>query len=147
MGKCKVAAVQTWPVYLDLEATIDKTCALISEAANNGAGLVAFPEAFIPAYPYWTWINPAKDTSNDFVTHHKAALPIPGPGLDKLCAAARDNNIVAVIGCNEINPLRTGTVYNTNLIIDADGRPIGRHRKHHLCRDPLLRGLPGLDPS
>ena len=44
MSKCKVAAVQTWPVYMNLEATLDKTCALIAEAANNGAGLVAFPE-------------------------------------------------------------------------------------------------------
>lgn len=129
MSKCKVAAVQTWPVYMNLEATLDKTCALIAEAANNGAGLVAFPEAFIPGYPYWSWIKPAKDTANDFVAHHKAAMPIPGPGLDKLCAAARDNNIVAVIGCNEVDPRRTGTIYNTNLVIDSDGTLLGRHRK------------------
>jgi aliphatic nitrilase len=114
---------------MDLEATVDKTCALIAEAANNGAGLVAFPEAFIPAYPYWTWIKSAKDTSADFVAHHKAALPLPGPGLDKLCAAARENKIVAVIGCNEVDPRRTGTIYNANLIIDADGNLLGCHRK------------------
>ncbi len=129
MTKLKVAAVQTSPVYLDLEKTVDKTCSLMAEAAANGAHLIAFPESFIPAYPYWTWIKAAMKTTEDFVRHHEAAMRVPGPELEKLCAAARENDIVAVIGINEVHPKRTGTVYNTNLIIDADGRLLGRHRK------------------
>lgn len=44
----KVAAVQAEPVWLDLQGTVNKTCQLITEAASNGAKLVAFPECWIP---------------------------------------------------------------------------------------------------
>ena len=48
--KYKVAAVQAAPAWLDLDASIAKTIALIEEAAAKGAKLIAFPEAFIPGY-------------------------------------------------------------------------------------------------
>jgi predicted amidohydrolase len=47
----KIAAVQACPVYLDLNATIDKACSLIRQAGHEGAALAAFPEAFVPGYP------------------------------------------------------------------------------------------------
>ena len=47
----RVAAAHVAPVFLDLEKTVDKTCALIEEAARNGAQLVAFPETYLPAFP------------------------------------------------------------------------------------------------
>lgn len=48
-----IAAVQASPVFMDREATIEKTCGLIAEAAENGARLVILPETFIPGYPDW----------------------------------------------------------------------------------------------
>jgi nitrilase len=50
--KYKVAVVQAAPVFLDLDATVDKAIALIEEASAKGAKLIAFPETFIPGYPW-----------------------------------------------------------------------------------------------
>ena len=53
----RVAAMHVSPVFLDIEKTIDKACALIQEAADNGAQLIAFPEAFVPAFPIWSAVR------------------------------------------------------------------------------------------
>ena len=51
----RVAVTQAEPIWLDLDATVAKTCKLIKEAAGNGAKLVTFPECWIPGYPAWVW--------------------------------------------------------------------------------------------
>lgn len=53
--KVRVAVTQAEPAWLDLAASVKKTCGLIDEAASNGAELVAFPELFIPGYPTYIW--------------------------------------------------------------------------------------------
>jgi len=55
--KYKVAAVQAAPSFLDLDASIERTVGLIDEAAASGARLIAFPEAWIPGYPWWIWLG------------------------------------------------------------------------------------------
>jgi nitrilase len=54
-SKVKVAVTQAEPVWLDLDATVEKTCLLINEASKNGAEIIAFPECWIPGYPAWVW--------------------------------------------------------------------------------------------
>ncbi len=49
----KVAAAQASPIYMNREATVEKACHLIKEAADNGAKIAAFPENFIAGYPYF----------------------------------------------------------------------------------------------
>lgn len=52
----KVAVSQHEPVWLDLQGSVKKTCAIIDEAAKGGAKIVAFPEVWIPGYPAWIWL-------------------------------------------------------------------------------------------
>ncbi len=129
LPKSKVAAVQVAPVFLDAAATVDKACALIAEAAGNGAKLVAFPEVFIGGYPYWNWLMTPIEGSAWFERLCRAAIAIPGPEVDQLCEAARAHNCIVVIGANERDPKRLGTLFNTNIIIGPDGTLLGRHRK------------------
>src|SRR6266487_2098689 len=49
----KVAVVQTPPVYLDREKSVDRACQKIHEAASHGAELIAFTETWLAGYPYW----------------------------------------------------------------------------------------------
>ncbi|MGV3459359.1 MAG: carbon-nitrogen hydrolase family protein [Flavobacterium sp.] len=128
LQKFKAAAVQASPVFLNAEATTDKACDIIAEAAGNGASLIAFPEVFISAYPYWNWIMTPVQGSKWYEKLYVNSVNVPGPETDKLCEAARTNNCHVVIGVNERGQ-SFGELYNTNLIIDNQGNIIGKHRK------------------
>lgn len=123
------AAVQASPVFLDTDATVDKACDLIAEAARNKASIVAFPEVFVPGYPYWNWIMTPLQGSSWFHRLHDESVEVPGPEVDRLAAAAREHSIIVVIGVNERSPVGRGTLYNTMLTFDEHGDLIGHHRK------------------
>jgi aliphatic nitrilase len=102
---------------------------LIKEAARNGARLVAFPEVFIPAYPYWSWIMSPTEGSAFFERLYHNSIDIDGSEVQILCQAAKLNDCYIVIGLNERGPKKTGTLYNTNITISPSGEILGRHRK------------------
>lgn len=129
LPRFKAAAVQTSPVFLDTDATVDKTISLIQEAAGNGAKLVAFPEVFISGYPYWSWIGNPIEGSPWFERLVRSAIEIPGPEINKIAQAAARHKINVVIGVNERNRNGIGTLYNTLVTIGEDGKILGRHRK------------------
>ncbi|MDK3009294.1 carbon-nitrogen hydrolase family protein [Providencia rettgeri] len=125
----KAAAVQAAPVFLDTDATVDKVCRLIEEAADNGAKLVAFPEVFIAGYPYWSWVMNPIDGSPWFEKLCKSAIEVPGPEIQKVAQAAARHHINVVIGVNERSPTGIATLYNTLVTISDEGQILGRHRK------------------
>lgn len=125
----KAAAVQAAPVFLDTDATVDKTCALIAEAAGNGASLVAFPEVFVSAYPYWSWVMNPVQGSPWFEKLCKSAIELPGPEIRRIAQAARQHRVNVVVGVNERSRHGVGTIYNTMVFINEEGRVLGRHRK------------------
>ncbi len=128
--KFKAAAVQAAPVFLNKEATIEKTCKLIQEAAGKGADLIAFPETFIPTYPYWPKeIRGRAPGYRAFVKLFKNSVEIPSPDTDILCEAARKASAYVVVGLNERDAMYQGTLYNTCLFIDKSGKILGKHRK------------------
>lgn len=122
------AAVQAAPVFLDREATVAKAARLIAEAADEGAGLIAFPEAFVPAYPDWVWRTPpwADGPGNWYGRLLDQAVTIPGPSTRQLGRAARAAGAYVSIGVNE---LAGTTLYNTQLWLGPDGDVLGAHRK------------------
>ncbi len=129
----KVAAVQATPVFLNRDATVEKACELIVQAGREGASLVVFPEAFIPAYPDWIWEIPAgqdrllSDLYAELVAN---AVTIPDDATDRLCRAAREAGAYVVMGLNECNAEAShASLYNTLLYIDPDGQIMGKHRK------------------
>ncbi|HEU4760182.1 MAG TPA: carbon-nitrogen hydrolase family protein, partial [Dehalococcoidia bacterium] len=128
-----VAAVQAAPVFLDREATLDKACRLIAEAAAAGARLIVFPESFVPAYPDWVWAVPPGDqaTLNELYAELlDNAVEVPSPATDRLCRAAKDAGAYVVMGVTERNTEASGgSLYNTLLYIDPRGRVLGKHRK------------------
>lgn len=128
-----VAVVQHAPVFLDRDASVEKACALTAEAAAQGAKLVAFPEAFIPAYPDWVWVLPARERKALGALYAELvanAVTVPGPETERLGAAAKDVGVQLVIGVNERNAEASGSsLYNTLLFFDAGGRLYARHRK------------------
>lgn len=125
----KAAAVQAAPAYLDAAATVARVCSLIAEAGRNGAQLIAFPEVFVPGYPYWNWITDPVSGSPWFERLVRASIHVPGPETDAICEAAKRAGAYVVIGVNERGSASVGTVYNTIVFIGPDGRVLGKHRK------------------
>jgi len=127
--KIRIAAVQAAPVYLDREATLAKACHLIDEASRSGAQLIGFPEAYVPGYPYWArYMDPFKAQKFTKKLIQQSIL-IPSEFTEALAQAAEKAHAYIVIGVNERDLHSTGTVYNTNLLLDPRGNIIGRHRK------------------
>lgn len=129
----RIAAVQACPVYLDREATVEKTCSLIQEAGRQGAALAVFPEAFVPGYPVWVWFVPPGHTAayrELYALLVDNSVVVPSDVTDRLCAAARQAGVGVAIGINERNAEASGTtLYNTLLYMGPDGSILGKHRK------------------
>jgi predicted amidohydrolase len=127
--KFKAAAIQAAPVFLNREATVEKACRLILEASNRGAQLIVFPEVFIAGYPYWNRLDNPFRGKKYFRELVKNGVEVPSPATEKLCHCAHQAKAMVVIGINEKIPETLGTLFNSNLIIDRQGKIIGCHRK------------------
>jgi predicted amidohydrolase len=126
----RLAAVQAAPVFLDRQASTDKACGLIAKAGEMGATMAAFGETWLPGYPRWVHARiPYQQRRALTARYLGAAVRIPGPETDQLCAAARDAGVDVVIGVAELDGVSAGTVYCTLLFISSDGEMLGKHRK------------------
>jgi len=130
----KIAIVQRAPAILDRNRTIQAAVAGIAEAAGNGARLVVFPETYIAGYPSWIWrLRPGSDAALGARLHslllENSVCPKRGD-LQPLIEAAAKHNVTVVCGMNERDEEHGGgTLYNTVVVIGADGRLLNRHRK------------------
>jgi len=126
-AEVRVAAVQSTPVFLDRDATVDHLITSIKEAGGQGARLVVFPEAIVPGYPDWVWRLPAWRDAGWYERLHDQAVDIPGPTTEALGAAAAEAGAWVVVGVNERTP--SGTLYNSLVYFSPSGDVAGVHRK------------------
>ncbi len=131
----KAAVVQAAPILFDRDASIEKACRLTAEAAGQGARLILFPEAFVPAYPrgftFGTAIGSRSAAGRRLWERYWAnSVIIPSPATDALGAAARAAGAYLAIGVIERDGEASGgTLYCTVLYFGPDGRLLGKHRK------------------
>ena len=133
-GVVRVAVVQQPPVLLDRTATLSAAITHLEAAAGAGAGLVVFPETFIPGYPAWIWrLRPGDDhdlTGEIYQRLVENSLDLAADGLRSLRDAAADLHLVVVCGIHERDGMfGRSTLYNTVVTIGSDGTILNRHRK------------------
>lgn len=127
----RVAAVQASSVPFDSDSCVEKAVRLIGEAAQRGAKVIVFPEAFIGGYPKglsYGLVVGARDPAGreEFRLYLDSAIDVPGRHTQQLAEAAASHNAYVVIGAIE---REGGTCYCTVLFFGPDGRLLGKHRK------------------
>lgn len=127
----KVATVQAEPVWLDADKTIDKAIGFIEEAAKNGAKLIAFPEVFIPGYHWHSWCGSPAYALKFARRYLLNSMSVGDARMQRLMAAARDNNIYVLTGYVERGGgnMGGGSLYMAQVFISDTGEIIGNRRK------------------
>lgn len=133
-GEMRVAVVQRPPVLLDGTATLAAAVEHLQSAADGGAQLVVFPEAYVPGYPVWIWrLQPEADhqlTSEIYRQLLANSVDLVAEELRPLQEAAAERGVVVVCGVHEREgSFSRATLYNTLVTIGTDGSILNRHRK------------------
>ncbi len=107
-----------------IEANLGLIEQRVAEAASAGAGLVLLQE--LHNGPYFC--------QHESVDEFDRAEPIPGPSSERLGALAKRHGVVIVASLFERRA--AGLYHNTAIVLERDGRLLGRYRKMHIPDDP-----------
>jgi aliphatic nitrilase len=122
----RAAAVQIAPVLHSQSGTMEKVLAAIETAAADGVRMIVFPETFVPYYPYFSFVLPPVLMGAEHMRLYDEAVPVPGAATDAVAAVARKLGVVVALGVNERDH---GSLYNAQLLFDADGTIVLNRRK------------------
>ena len=123
--KVRAAAVHAAPVYMNKTATLDKVIGLIAQAAADNTELLAFPEVFVPGFPYF--INCYAPNPMAVTAYAAQSVVIPDD-LQQVQAACAKHRITVVLGVSE--RVKNGhTLFNSIVTLDSDGAILGVRRK------------------
>jgi nitrilase len=128
MRTVKAAAVQLSPVLYSREGTVDKVVRTIHTLGQKGVEFATFPETVVPYYPYFSFVQSGYQiiAGGEHLKLLEQAVTVPSPATVAIGDACKDAGVVVSIGVNERDG---GTLYNTQLLFDADGTLIQRRRK------------------
>lgn len=129
-----VGLAQMTPVWFNRDATLQKACAWIGQAALQGCSLVAFGEGCVPGYPFW--IEYSKETAFNSPFHKEfhaeyvnQAVCIERGDLSPVCSAARESKVAVYLGIIERPADRGESIYASLVYIDRAGSIGSVHRK------------------
>ena len=124
----KAAAVQLSPVLYSREGTVEKVVRKIHELGRQGVQFATFPETVVPYYPYFSFVQTPYQTivGPEHLKLLDQAVTVPSPATNTISEACKQAGLVVSIGVNERDG---GTLYNAQLLFDADGTLIQRRRK------------------
>jgi nitrilase len=125
-GPFKAAVVQAAPVWMDLDASVDKAITLMRDAASQDAKIIAFGESWLPGYPMWIWVHSPFNSMPFNMRLRMNAVEMGGSAMARLCAAAKELDIYVSMGMTERDG---GSLYCTQAYISNTGEVIGKHRK------------------
>jgi N-carbamoylputrescine amidase len=105
---------------------LKKTLALAEKAAKQGANIICTQELFRSQY-----FCQSEDHEN-----FKLAELIPGPSTEAFQKISKKYGVVIIASLFEKRA--SGLYHNTAVVIDADGKLLGKYRKMHIPDDPLF---------
>lgn len=109
---------------IDKNVNIRKAEERVKKAADKGAKIICLQELFASRYF-------CHEENYDYFS---LAETIPGPTTERFSVLAEKLGVVLVLSLFE---KRTRGIYhNTVAVIDADGKYLGKYRKHHIPDDP-----------
>jgi nitrilase len=140
----RVAAIQATPVILDADATVDKAVDLLNKAADDGVQLAVLPETFIPLYPSGVWAHAAARSAgfgHFWERMWENSVDVPGPITERLEAVCAERGLWCVIGVNERESDRPGSLYNTMLTIGPAGLAASHRKLMPTMHERLYHGI------
>lgn len=125
----RVAACHVSPVFLSAAKTTEKAISLITTASKNGAKLVVFPEAYISAFPVWSALRPPTENHDLFRRMALESVYIDGDEVRAIQNIAKETGTIISLGLSEKVRHSGACLFNSNVIIGADGELMVHHRK------------------
>lgn len=120
--------VQAAPVYLDLDKSVEKAQVLISQAAAEGAKFIAFPELWLPGYPWWVWFSDQEwaDSHGWSQRYREQAMDMSSHHAQAIANAAARHGIQVLMGAAERDGER---LYIAQWLVDETGQTRLHRRK------------------
>ncbi len=126
MSSVVAAAVQCSPVLYSCAGTVDKVCDWITKLGKQGVEFAVFAETLIPYYPYFSFVQAPYAMGKQHLMLMEESVEVPSRYTDQISLAAKEASMVVSVGVNERDG---GTIYNAQLLFDADGSLVQHRRK------------------